>query len=152
MTVPQIPRLGRDSGRRANGRTRGNLLPRGHTGPTALRATPRMPLRTAPSARFQPQAQGRTSEALARERLHPVASPLSGQHASYLPFMACQRNSYLVYSICRGAARVNSHHRVFLQAGVTRRSCCHWRMQMPYGPHVSDPHHSTNVWSVVSYD
>ena len=108
MTVPHTPCPGRDSGRRANGRTRGDLLPCEHTGCTALHTTPRMPLRTAPSARFRPQAQGRTSEALAQERLHPATFPLSGQHASYLPFMACQHDSYLVHSICRSVERVNS--------------------------------------------
>ena len=103
ITVPQIPRLGRGSGRRANGRTRGDLLPREHARLAALRTTPRMPLHAAPFARFRPQAQGRTSEALARERLHPAAFPLSGQHASYLPFMACQviRIWFIAYAAAR---------------------------------------------------
>jgi hypothetical protein len=110
ITVPQIPCPGRNNGRRANGRTRGDLLTCDHTGHAALHATPGTPLPIAPFTQFRPQAQGRTSEALARERLHPVAFPLFGQHASYLPFMACQRNSYLLHSICRGSARVNSDH------------------------------------------
>ena len=132
IAVAQIPCPGRDSGRRANGRTRGDLLPCEHTGCTALHTTPRMPLRTAPSARFRPQAQGRTSEALARERLHPAAFPLSGQHASYLPFMACQHDLCLVHSICRGASRVNMRSSTPRQGGRTsssaRRPC-----GFPYG-------------------
>ncbi len=103
IAVAQIPCPGRDSGRRANGRTRGDLLPRERTGRTALRTTRRVPLHAALVARFRPQAQGRTSEALARERLHPAAFPLSGQHASYLPFMACQviRIWFIAYAAAR---------------------------------------------------